>query len=565
MSLMCRPVEVTLASLTASTISDSSTLWGYAAAAAVNATYLDPVTRRLFKARTAGTNVTPSFNASTDVVTTSGAHGRAAGDVFSFTGGTAPTGLAPATPYYIINVDSTTTFQISLTPDGDPINFSTNGTGTFSGYINGAFDNPEDWQDRGPPNRYRAFDQSNTTLSSFTTSCAMVIALSSRIDTVGLLAMDNVSESYIAVTGTTPTSRTNRALYSQDFQNAAWTKTNLPITADAARAIDGTMTADKLTPNTTSSVHTASQSVTMSGASVLSVYLKAAGYTKATVSFDTGSGFSATATVDLVAKTVTSSTTGGWVATVDAEWFADGTARVWVSTSAATVNIVIGVLNAAGASTFAGNGTSGIYAWGVQPESGTEPTPYIPTTSSTVTTTSGSHFEYIALTDTSLTYRFASIYNPTRYRRYVAVSTIPPWSSQSATITLISPGTGTFGNIVPALSTDIGSAIYSSRVGMRSASELTPDPFNGITPIIRPSAKRGNWTVTLPEIGSDAIKEFIETADGIPHLLLMAPDSEDSGFQWKQRGIIYGLAKNADFEFLAPSHDKYSLETEGYA
>ncbi|WP_156920677.1 phage head spike fiber domain-containing protein [Fundidesulfovibrio putealis] len=47
--------------------------------------------------------------------------------------------------------------------------------------------------------------------------------------------------------------RTNLLYPSEDFSNAAWTKTRATITANAAVAPDGTMTADKLVEDTTAS------------------------------------------------------------------------------------------------------------------------------------------------------------------------------------------------------------------------------------------------------------------------------------------------------------------------
>lgn len=59
---------------------------------------------------------------------------------------------------------------------------------------------------------------------------------------------------------TTP--RTNLALQSQAFDNAAWSKLNATVTPNVALAPDGTMTADRLTDNATSGEHRVTQNVT---------------------------------------------------------------------------------------------------------------------------------------------------------------------------------------------------------------------------------------------------------------------------------------------------------------
>lgn len=564
MSLLCRPVDITMPSLTSSTVSDGSTVWGYALAAVVNVAYFDPGTRHLYKALQAGVSSgSIAFSSFADTVTWN-THGRANGDVFAFSGGTAPTGLSPSTPYFIVN-QTTNTFQLSLTPDGEVINFTSDGSGT-TGYINAAFDNAAAWQDRGPTNRWRMFDKSNRTATEFSSSCQIVVAPSSRVDSIAAMAMTNVSEIYIAATGTGSVSRTNHVLRSQEFDNAGWTKTNMNVTANSARAIDGTVTMDRIVPTTTNAAHTVSQAVSPGGGTcTFSVYLKAAGYTKAAVTMDGGGGNSVTATVDLTAKTVIGSSAGAWTATVAAEWLGDGSARISVTAAVTSITAVIGVLNAAGLSSFAGNGASGIYAWGAQVELSVEPTSYLPTAGSTVTSAADSRFEYRSLVDASFNDWFAGYYSEPVYRRDDATSLIPPLPSQSITVTLISPGAGSIGSLIFALSKDIGKAEYDSHVGTRTFSDTGPDIFGNINPIIRGSAKQGNFTVALKERNSDAVKALIEQCEAIPQLWLMAPEAEETGFQWKQRGIIYGLGKNWDFQFWQPSDDKYQLELEGYA
>ena len=48
---------------------------------------------------------------------------------------------------------------------------------------------------------------------------------------------------------------TNLQVYSQDFDNAAWTKNNLTVATNSTTAPDGTTTADTLTTNTSTGGH----------------------------------------------------------------------------------------------------------------------------------------------------------------------------------------------------------------------------------------------------------------------------------------------------------------------
>lgn len=58
----------------------------------------------------------------------------------------------------------------------------------------------------------------------------------------------------------------NLLLRSDEFDNAAWTKTNLTITANSVASPDGTTTADLLVENVSAGVHAVSQAVTISTA-----------------------------------------------------------------------------------------------------------------------------------------------------------------------------------------------------------------------------------------------------------------------------------------------------------
>ncbi len=73
-------------------------------------------------------DTTVTANNLTDIFTTTAANNLSAGDVVSFTGTTLPTGISAATSYYVIseNLDSTH-FEVSATPNGARLDFSTDG------------------------------------------------------------------------------------------------------------------------------------------------------------------------------------------------------------------------------------------------------------------------------------------------------------------------------------------------------------------------------------------------------------------------------------------------------
>ena len=188
--------------------------------------------------------------------------------------------------------------------------------------------------------------------------------------------------------------RTNLVAYSQDFDNAYWQKTIVIVSADSTMAPDGTTTADKIIPTVDNTYHQASQVTTLAtdgtDIAAFSVYLKAGEYTKTSVRL--GRATTQTALVDLSAGEfiyVYSSVVDSSLTDVGGGWL-----RVFIRTDMSTLvgiqYAVIQPLDAAGNVTFAGDGTSGIYAWGAQVEVGATPSTYIPTTTAAVTRTADS-------------------------------------------------------------------------------------------------------------------------------------------------------------------------------
>lgn len=89
--------------------------------------------RAAFGAKAATALGTATFTNATDLVNRA-AHGLVAGDRVYFTGGTMPTGLAASTRYFVR--DSTAnTFRLETTLGGGAINFTTDGSGTRTLFV----------------------------------------------------------------------------------------------------------------------------------------------------------------------------------------------------------------------------------------------------------------------------------------------------------------------------------------------------------------------------------------------------------------------------------------------
>lgn len=182
--------------------------------------------------------------------------------------------------------------------------------------------------------------------------------------------------------------RTNLVTYSEQFDNASWTKLNATVTANAATAPDGTSAADFVVPDTTNNQHGVFKSVTTASGTAYthSVYAKAGGYDW--LYMTEGNNVTAQASFNLATGVLgTVSGTGSPSATITPVGNGWYRCTLTLTPIASPHNIQFRPNNANGGGAFAGNGTSGIYIYGAQLEAGAFATSYIPTVASQVTRT----------------------------------------------------------------------------------------------------------------------------------------------------------------------------------
>jgi hypothetical protein len=199
--------------------------------------------------------------------------------------------------------------------------------------------------------------------------------------------------------------RTNLLTYSEQFDNAAWTKSGATVTANATTSPDGTVNADKLAETATTAPHYAIQTVTVAtGAHTASVFVKAAERTWCILEM-AGTPFGCGAWFNLSTGAV--GTQFGSPSSVAIISAGNGWWRVTMTKTAASsgsASIVVYTATGDNISSYAGTAGSGIFVYGAQLEAGSFATSYIPTVASTVTRSA----DVATMTGTN----FSSWYNP---------------------------------------------------------------------------------------------------------------------------------------------------------
>jgi hypothetical protein len=186
---------------------------------------------------------------------------------------------------------------------------------------------------------------------------------------------------------------TNLLVYSEQFDNAAWNKSDATVTANASTAPDGTLTADKVIATATNTAHIVFRTPDAFTAGVtyaFSYYAKAAEYTKAGIRIG-GAGYTITplAVIDLTngailyqtgfTSLVVQSVGNGWYRMTGA--FVAGTGLTTNMQPLSDSYVIV-----SSNFSYTGDGTSGIYIWGAQLNTGNTAQPYLKTVGNAVST-----------------------------------------------------------------------------------------------------------------------------------------------------------------------------------
>ena len=179
---------------------------------------------------------------------------------------------------------------------------------------------------------------------------------------------------------------------SEEFDNAYWTKHNSSISANAIIAPDGTLTADELVEDSTSSVmHNVQRGFVIFASNPngvgFSCFAKSNSRTKFYLAYGATNNMQSRAEFNLATGAATTTNPFGFTGSASMEDFGNGWFRCkfFFATGglAYNPNVYIGLADASGNTVYNGDGSSSLYIWGAQQElNDSTISTYLPTTSS---------------------------------------------------------------------------------------------------------------------------------------------------------------------------------------
>ncbi|MBL4757399.1 MAG: hypothetical protein JKY32_07125 [Rhizobiales bacterium] len=166
----------------------------------------------------------------------------------------------------------------------------------------------------------------------------------------------------------------NLLTFTEEFDNAAWIKVGLTVSANVTVAPDGTNTADKLIESALTEFHFLSMTPSFTTKDTASFFVKAAERDEVSVFLSDSGNQGVNFNLTNVTAIPTDAQTSGSIEAVSGApgWFKCAVTKI---NGVAAVGFRIGIRNGA-LTSYLGDGTSGVFMWGAQLETGSSATAY---------------------------------------------------------------------------------------------------------------------------------------------------------------------------------------------